>query len=141
MRTEAVPTKFELAVSTKPLRAPLASVSEAVKAMLASLLPSPWLKLNPLVDPSVRTPFELVSEMLRELLPASTSAILNAVAPLNVNEPSSLIVWFAGTVWTGASFTRTTSMVRVCVFELASPSLTVNVTVRWAVSGLSASVF
>ena len=38
---------------------------------------------------------------------------------------------------TGALLTAATVMSRVCVFELASPSLTVNDTVRVAVFGLS----
>ncbi len=123
------------------LSAALASVSEAVKAMPASSLPSPWLKLSPLVVLSVRTPFVLVSVTDSALVPTSGSAILSRLDPLNPTEPSSLMLNPPGTVWTGASLTVEMLMARVCVLELSSPSLTVNVTVRCAVLGAPVSVF
>ena len=68
----------------------------------------------------------------------TVSADVIAVAlPPSVND-SALVSALANT---GASLTATTSMVRVCVFESLSPSLTVNVTVRCDVLGLSVSVF
>ena len=115
-----------------PLRAALRSA----RTPLALTLPLPLPVTVRLVVPlSVSAPCDTLSVNASAPAPLSTSA--SEIVPLNVASVSSFVLIETGRVMTGASSTAVIVMVEVTVLLLADASLTVQLTVRDEVDGLS----
>ena len=125
--TSAEPLKLAPGENVVPSSAVLIAASVPVKVMVASLAPSPVVKARPAVLPRLSTPLVALSVTVTLPLPASGSAMENALplALLNTSVPSSFTVCAAGTVLTGASLTA--AMLRSNVSLAARlPSLAVT---------------
>src|SRR5882724_6416745 len=108
----AEPLKLPVGWNTRPLMAVLMLASVPVTVTAPVPLP---LTVRPVVPARVSTPLVTASVTWTLLAPASTSAIEMALplATEKVSEPSSLMAWAAGTVFTGASLTALTVMATV----------------------------
>src|SRR5215468_5795452 len=105
----AAPLKLAVGANTRPFSAVLMLARLPVTVTVAVPLP---VTVRPVVPASVSTPLVAARVTCTLELPASTSAMLIAfpLAVENVSVPSSFMVWAAGTVLTGASFTALTVM-------------------------------
>ena len=115
------------------------SATLPVTLIRASPVPSPVMKVNPLMPARVRVPLAADRATLTWAPPTSTSPMLIRLPPAHekVSGVSSAVVWAPGTVLTGASLTDVIVMSRTSVLLPASPSWTVKLTVRAAGLGFS----
>ena len=107
-----------------------------VNVIVPSAVPSPTLKLRPVMPLSVIVPLVAVSVTWTEDEAASTSLMLIWLElPLEkTSAVSSLVLWAAGTVLTGASFTALTVMATESVSDNEAQVL-VAVTVKTSNAG------
>ena len=96
-------------------------------------MPEP-VTVTPPAASALRLPLLTLSVTLTAPVPASISA---TDRPVSASGVSSLAANVAGRLFTGASSTAVTLIVVVAVLEVRPPSLTVTVTVRASVAGLS----
>jgi hypothetical protein len=82
-----------------------------LKRSAPSLVPSPSVKLSPLVPERVIVPVLAVSSMASGEVPASLSLRLTMASPVKVKGMFSSVVCGSGTRTSGASFTGVTSTV------------------------------
>jgi hypothetical protein len=109
-----------------------------VKVMVASEVPSPTLKVSPVVPDRVVVPLVLTSWTCTGLEAASASLMeMRLPLPEENTSADADVDCTPGALLTGASLTAVRVMVRLAVLLLKTPSLAARVTVRVVVSGLS----